>query len=49
MADVNVSEQLAFDKIKIGLASPDKIRQWATRKVGDKEELGEVTKPETIN
>ena len=49
MADVNVSEQLAFDKIKIGLASPEKIRQWATRKVGDKEELGEVTKPETIN
>jgi DNA-directed RNA polymerase subunit beta' len=49
MADVNVSEQLAFDKIKISLASPEKIRKWATRKVGDKEELGEVTKPETIN
>ena len=49
MADVNVSEQLAFDKIKIGLASPETIRKWATRKVGDKEVLGEVTKPETIN
>ena len=49
MADANVSEQLAFDKIKIGLASPEKIRKWATRKVGDKEVLGEVTKPETIN
>ena len=49
MADVNVSEQLAFDKIRIGLASPEKIRKWATRKVGDKEMLGEVTKPETIN
>ena len=36
MADANVSEQLAFDKIKIGLASPEKIRKWATRKVGDK-------------
>ena len=36
MADVNVSEQLAFDKIRIGLASPEKIRKWATRKVGDK-------------
>ena len=40
MADVNVSEQISFDKIKIGLASPDKIREWSR---------GEVTKPETIN
>ena len=40
MADINVSEQVAFDKIKIGLASPDKIREWSR---------GEVTKPETIN
>ncbi len=29
-----------FDSIKIGLASPDMIRQWS---------YGEVTKPETIN
>ncbi len=29
-----------FDAIKIGLASPDKIREWSR---------GEVTKPETIN
>ena len=49
MADNNVSEQVSFDKIRISLASPDKIREWATRKVGDKDELGEVTKPETIN
>ena len=40
MADVNVSEQISFDKIKIGLASPEKIREWSR---------GEVTKPETIN
>ena len=40
MADMNVSEQAAFDKIKIGLASPEKIREWSR---------GEVTKPETIN
>ncbi len=40
MADNNVSEQLSFDKIKIGLASPEKIREWSR---------GEVTKPETIN
>ena len=29
-----------FDKIKIGIASPEKIREWSH---------GEVTKPETIN
>ena len=29
-----------FDSIKIGLASPEKIREWSH---------GEVTKPETIN
>ncbi len=33
-------QALAFDAIKIGLASPDKIRQWSR---------GEVKKPETIN
>ena len=31
---------LTFDAIKIGLASPEKIRDWSH---------GEVTKPETIN
>ena len=35
MLDVN-----KFDAIKIGIASPEKIRQWS---------YGEVTKPETIN
>ena len=29
-----------FDGLKIGIASPDKIREWS---------YGEVTKPETIN
>ncbi len=33
-------EPITFDAIKIGLASPDKIREWSK---------GEVTKPETIN
>ena len=32
--------KLAFNAIQIGLASPDKIRQWS---------YGEVKKPETIN
>lgn len=35
MLDVNI-----FDSMRIGLASPDKIRQWS---------FGEVKKPETIN
>ena len=33
-------EQLKFDAIQIGLASPEKIREWSR---------GEVKKPETIN
>ncbi|MBE6551681.1 MAG: DNA-directed RNA polymerase subunit beta' [Ruminococcaceae bacterium] len=33
-------EHIDFDKIKIGLASPDMIRKWS---------YGEVKKPETIN
>lgn len=35
MLDVNV-----FDSMRIGLASPEKIREWS---------YGEVKKPETIN
>ena len=33
-------QPMTFDAIKIGLASPDRIREWSH---------GEVTKPETIN
>ena len=33
-------EHNEFNSIKIGLASPDMIREWS---------YGEVTKPETIN
>ena len=32
-------QPVAFEAIKIGLASPEKIREWSH---------GEVTKPETI-
>ena len=35
-----VYQPMTFDAIKIGLASPEKIREWSK---------GEVTKPETIN
>ncbi|MBQ8086428.1 MAG: DNA-directed RNA polymerase subunit beta' [Lachnospiraceae bacterium] len=35
-----VEQQMNFDAIKIGLASPEKIREWSR---------GEVKKPETIN
>ncbi|BBF44469.1 DNA-directed RNA polymerase beta' subunit [Lachnospiraceae bacterium KM106-2] len=40
MPEVSSTEQLSYDKIKIGLASPEKIREWSR---------GEVKKPETIN
>ena len=33
-------QPITFDAIKIGLASPEKIREWSR---------GEVKKPETIN
>ena len=33
-------DPLAFDSIRIAIASPDKIREWSH---------GEVKKPETIN
>ncbi len=43
MAEINkqeVYQPMTFDAIKIGLASPEKIREWSH---------GEVKKPETIN
>ena len=44
MAETNTTNEtyqpMTFDAIKIGLASPDKIREWSR---------GEVLKPETIN
>ena len=38
--DMNQDQDINFDAIKIGLASPEKIREWSR---------GEVLKPETIN
>jgi DNA-directed RNA polymerase subunit beta' len=38
-----------FDYIKIGLASPERIRQWGERTLPNGMLVGEVTKPETIN
>ncbi len=40
MENIEKNENLAFESIKIGLASPDTIREWS---------YGEVKKPETIN
>ena len=34
------NQAISFDAIQIGLASPEKIREWSR---------GEVKKPETIN
>jgi len=38
-----------FDKVRIQIASPEKIKEWTTRKVGNRSVLFEVKKPETIN
>jgi DNA-directed RNA polymerase subunit beta' len=38
-----------FDYIKIRLASPFRILQWATRRLPNGQFVGEVQKPETIN
>nr|YP_009391854.1 RNA polymerase b'-subunit [Acrosorium ciliolatum]ARW59998.1 RNA polymerase b'-subunit [Acrosorium ciliolatum] len=38
-----------FDYVKIGLASPNKIRSWGERTLPNGQIVGEVTKPETIN
>ena len=40
MANLATEQSIVFDSIKIGLASPAKIREWSR---------GEVKKPETIN
>ena len=40
MKQESTYQPMTFDAIKIGLASPEKIREWSK---------GEVTKPETIN
>ncbi|MDD6208008.1 MAG: DNA-directed RNA polymerase subunit beta' [Clostridiales bacterium] len=40
ISSVNEEKHLTYDAIKIGLASPEKIREWSR---------GEVKKPETIN
>ncbi len=52
MSFENVNEdakQITYDKIRIGLASPEKIREWARAgRTGDITEY-EVKKPETIN
>ncbi len=38
-----------FDSVRIQIASPEKLKEWATRKVGNRHILFEVKKPETIN
>ena len=40
MNNQEIDQPMNFDAIKIGLASPEKIREWSR---------GEVRKPETIN
>lgn len=43
------SADTRFDYVKIGLASPERVRQWGERTLPNGVVVGEVTKPETIN
>ncbi len=42
-------QEQRFDYVKIGLASPERIRNWGERTLPNGQVVGEVTKPETIN
>ncbi|MGQ4650108.1 DNA-directed RNA polymerase subunit gamma [Lyngbya aestuarii] len=42
-------QEQRFDYVKIGIASPERIRQWGERTLPNGQVVGEVTKPETIN
>ncbi|MGK7879572.1 MAG: DNA-directed RNA polymerase subunit gamma [Crocosphaera sp.] len=43
------TQDTRFDYVKIGLASPERVRQWGERTLPNGVVVGEVTKPETIN
>ena len=43
----NEYQPVTFSKVRIGLASPETIREWSTR--NNDPDAGVVTKPETIN
>ncbi len=42
-------QQRQFDYVKIGIASPGRIKQWGERTLPNGTVVGEVTNPETIN
>ena len=42
-------QEQRFDYVKIGIASPERIRTWGERTLPNGQVVGEVTKPETIN
>jgi DNA-directed RNA polymerase subunit beta' len=46
---MKTQQEQRFDYVKIGLASPERIRQWGERTLPNGILVGEVTKPETIN
>lgn len=46
---MNNQQERRFDYVKIGIASPERIRQWGERTLPNGTVVGEVTTPETIN
>ncbi len=45
----NQQQERNFDYVKIGIASPERIRDWGERTLPNGIVVGEVTTPETIN
>jgi DNA-directed RNA polymerase subunit beta' len=45
----NKQQERSFDYVKIGIASPERIRDWGERTLPNGIVVGEVTTPETIN
>ena len=46
---MRTQQEQRFDYVKIGIASPERIREWGERTLPNGQLVGEVTKPETIN
>ncbi|BAQ62033.1 DNA-directed RNA polymerase gamma subunit [Geminocystis sp. NIES-3708] len=46
---MNHQQERQFDYVKIGIASPERIREWGQRTLPNGIVVGEVTTPETIN
>ena len=49
MKSITKSERIPVESIQIGLASPEKIRQWADRILPNGKIVGQITNSQTVN